>query len=112
MPITSRTPDWCTAYATTRALETTRPVVADLDVLGVQQQIQIGALQRAVAERVDLLIQPLADRGDAVLGHPLDPNCSTSRSTFRVLTPLTCASITTAVIACSDRLLGSRNDGK
>ena len=36
--------------------------VADLDVLGVQPQIRIGALQRPLAKRVDLLIQPLADR--------------------------------------------------
>ena len=36
----------------------------------------------------------------------------TSRSTFRVLTPLTYASSTTATIACSLRRRGSRNDGK
>ena len=36
----------------------------------------------------------------------------TSRSTLRVKTPLTYASITTAMIACSERRRGSRNDGR
>ena len=48
-------------------------VVADLDVLGVQPQVRVGALQRPLAEQLDLLIQRPAQRRDAVLGHPLDP---------------------------------------
>src|SRR5947199_6732889 len=43
---------------------------------------------------------------------PSMPSCSTRRSTFRVETPLTYASSTTATIACSERRRGSRNDGK
>jgi hypothetical protein len=39
-------------------------------------------------------------------------SCSTSRSTLRVDTPLTYASITTATIACSQRRRGCKNDGK
>jgi hypothetical protein len=43
---------------------------------------------------------------------PPMPSCSTMRSTVRVLTLLTSASITTATIACSLRRRGSRNEGK
>jgi len=43
---------------------------------------------------------------------PWIPSCSTSRSTFRVETPFTYASSTTATIACSERRLGSRKEGK
>ena len=49
------------------------PVVADLDVLGIQPQIRICPFQRPAAKQLDLLIQPPADVRDAVLGHPLDP---------------------------------------
>ena len=48
-------------------------VVADLDVLGIEPQIRVGALQRPLAKRGDPLVQPAADRRDAVLGHPRDP---------------------------------------
>ena len=48
-------------------------VVADLDVLGVQPQVRIRALQRPLAKQLDLLIQRPAHRRHAVLGHPLDP---------------------------------------
>jgi hypothetical protein len=47
--------------------------IADLDLLGAQPQLGIGALQRPLAEELDLLIQRPADRSNAVLGHPLDP---------------------------------------
>ena len=46
--------------------------VADLDVLGVQPQIRVGALQRAGAELLDVLVQIAAEAADAVLVHALD----------------------------------------
>jgi hypothetical protein len=48
-------------------------VVADLDVLSVQPQVWVGALQRPGTEQLDLLIEIAAQRADAVLGHALDP---------------------------------------
>jgi hypothetical protein len=44
--------------------------VADLLDLGVQPQIDIVALQRALAERLDLLIEQRADPADLALGDP------------------------------------------
>jgi hypothetical protein len=38
--------------------------VSDLLDLGVQEQIEVAALQRPRAERLDLLIQPRADPAD------------------------------------------------
>ena len=46
-------------------------VVADLDLLGVQPQVGVGALQRPLPEQLDLLIQRPAQRRHAVLGHPV-----------------------------------------
>jgi hypothetical protein len=43
---------------------------------------------------------------------PAMPSCSTIRSTLRVETPLTNASITTDISACSERVRGSRKPGK
>jgi hypothetical protein len=40
------------------------PAVADLLDLGVKKQIEVAALQRPRAERLDLLIQPGADPAD------------------------------------------------
>ena len=48
-------------------------VVTDLDLLGVKPEIRVGALQRPLPEQLDLLIQRAAQRRDAVLGHPVDP---------------------------------------
>ena len=48
-------------------------VVSDLDVLGIEPQVRVGALQRPLAKRGNPLVQPAADRRDAVLGHPRDP---------------------------------------
>jgi len=45
---------------------------AHLDVLGVEPQIRIAAFQRALAEDRDMLIQCLAERAHAVLGHAGD----------------------------------------
>ena len=38
------------------------PAGTDLDVLGVKPQVRIGALQRALAKHLDLLIQPATQR--------------------------------------------------
>jgi hypothetical protein len=47
-------------------------VVAHLDVLGVQPQVGELALERSLAEDLDLLIERPAERRDAVLRHALD----------------------------------------
>jgi len=44
--------------------------VADLLDLGVEEQIEVAALQRPRAERLDLLVQPRADAADL---RPADP---------------------------------------
>ena len=44
--------------------------VSDLLHLGVQPQVRIAALERPVAEGVDLLVQALADPRDLALGDP------------------------------------------
>jgi hypothetical protein len=44
--------------------------VSDLLDLGVKPQVGVAALQRSVAERVDLLVEPLADPGDLALRDP------------------------------------------
>ena len=46
------------------------PAVADLLDLGVQEQVRVAALQRARAERVDVLIERPADPTDLALAHP------------------------------------------
>ena len=46
--------------------------VADLDDLRVQPQIRMRALQRPLAERLDLIVQRPAHRADAVLAHAMD----------------------------------------
>ncbi len=46
--------------------------VTDLDVLGVQPQIRIGAGQRPLAELSDVLVEVAAQPADAVLAHRLD----------------------------------------
>jgi hypothetical protein len=64
-------------------------VVANLDAFGVQPQIRISALQRPMTEQLDLSSRPLqiAETRSSVI--PSILSCSTSRSTWRVLTPLT-----------------------
>ena len=47
--------------------------VADLDVLGVQPQVRVVALERPPPERLDLLVESAAEGRDPVLRHPLDP---------------------------------------
>jgi hypothetical protein len=44
--------------------------VAHLLLFGVQPQVRVGALQRALTERRHLLVQAPAQPGDLVLGHP------------------------------------------
>jgi hypothetical protein len=44
--------------------------VADLFDLGVDEQIRVAALQRALAERLDLLIEQASDATDLALGDP------------------------------------------
>ena len=48
-------------------------MVTNLDLLGIKPQIWVGALQRPLPERLDLLIQRPAQRAHPVLGHPVDP---------------------------------------
>jgi hypothetical protein len=48
-------------------------LVAHLEVLGVQPQVRVVALERPLAERIDLLVEAAAERRDAILRHPLDP---------------------------------------
>ena len=87
-------------------------VVADLDLLGVEPQVRVGALKRPLAERSTCSSSARHIALTRSLVIPSIPSCSTSRSTLRVDTPLTYASSTTATIACSERRRGSRNDGK
>ena len=47
--------------------------VTNLDVLRVEPEVRVGALQRPLAERGDPLVQTTTDHRDAVLGHPADP---------------------------------------
>jgi hypothetical protein len=65
------------------------PAGPDLLHLGVQPQIRVGARQGPLPEHGDLLIQALAEPRNGVLGHPSQPQASTSRSTLGVETPLT-----------------------
>jgi hypothetical protein len=65
------------------------PAGPDLLHLGVQPQIRVGARQGPLPEHGDLLIQALAEPRNGVLGHPSQPQASTSRSTLGVDTPLT-----------------------
>jgi hypothetical protein len=51
-------------------LRTTRPRVAHLLDLGVEPEIGVAALERPVAEGVDLLVQTLADARDLALRDP------------------------------------------
>jgi hypothetical protein len=46
--------------------------VSDLDLLGVQPEIRVVALERPLPERLDLRVERAAERRDAVLAHPLD----------------------------------------
>ena len=57
--------------------------------LGVKPQIRVGALKRPAAERLDLLSSARHSAETRSLVIPSIPSCSTSRSTLRVLTPLT-----------------------
>jgi hypothetical protein len=85
--------------------------VAHLLDLGVQPQIGVAALERAVAEGIDLLVEALADPR-ASLFEIRKPSDSTTWSTLRVETPATYASCTTETSACSERRRGSRKLGK
>src|SRR3954451_10337776 len=57
----SRRPDSCTPCAITSALVDHAAAVAPLLDLGVEEQIRVGALQRARAERLDVLVEQRAD---------------------------------------------------
>jgi hypothetical protein len=54
-------------------------VWADLDVLGVQPQIRVGALKRALTKHLDLLIQAATQCRDTILCHPGTAGCSSRR---------------------------------
>ena len=73
--------------------------------------MRVGALRRPGAKRLGVLVQAASQRRHRSLVTPPIPSCSTSLSTFRVETPFTSASVTTATIACSDRRRGLRDDG-
>jgi hypothetical protein len=72
-----------------KALGPHAAALADSLDLGVEPPLGVGALERALAEGAHLLVEAAAQSGDVVLREPWTPSCSTSRSTFRVLTPLT-----------------------
>src|SRR4029453_950200 len=63
--------------------------------LGVQPQVRIPALQRPLPEAASCSSSPRHSRETWSLLIPATPSCSTSRSTRRVLTPLTEGSRTT-----------------
>jgi len=48
-------------------------LVAHLQLLRIEPQVGVVALERTLAEQLHLLVQRPAERRDAVLGHPLDP---------------------------------------
>src|SRR3954451_13554482 len=52
------------------ALALNAAAVADLLDLGVDEQIRVAALQRPLAERLDLLIEQAGDPADLALGDP------------------------------------------
>ncbi|CAN5776519.1 hypothetical protein BH20ACT14_BH20ACT14_10060 [soil metagenome] len=54
-------------------LRTDVAAVAHLEVLGVEPQVRVVALERPPAERIDLLVERAAERRDPILRHSLDP---------------------------------------
>jgi hypothetical protein len=87
-------------------------VVAHLDVLGVQPQVGVGALQRTLTEQLDLLIQCPAHLRDAVLGHPLDPELLDETIHLPGRHAIDIRLEHHATIASSERRRGSRKLGK
>jgi hypothetical protein len=85
--------------------------VAHLLDLGIEKQVWVAALQRACSERVDVLVERLADATDLAL-LTRSPRLSTSWSTRLVETPHTYACWTTANSACSERRRVSKMRGK
>jgi hypothetical protein len=49
------------------------PAIPDLDHFRVQPQVGVRPLQRPLPERLHLVVEPSAQRRDAVLGHAVDP---------------------------------------
>src|SRR5947209_849831 len=68
-PITSRRPLSCTPCAIT-TLAHDPAAVADLLDLRVEEQVRVAAFERSLAERLDLLVEPLADPRDLRLRDP------------------------------------------
>ena len=66
----SRRPVSCTPCATDQRLGDDAAAVADLLHLGVEEQIRVAALQRPRPERLDVLVERLADAADLGLGDP------------------------------------------
>src|SRR5437764_13220913 len=72
-PITSRRPGLVHRIRDDERLGDDPPLVSHLDLLGIEPQVRVRAVERPLAERLHLLIQGSAERGDTVFGHPLDP---------------------------------------
>jgi len=83
------TPRVVHAVGDDHALALHAAAVADLLDLGVEEQIDVAALQRPRAERLDLLIQPSADAADLAAANAQPQTLSTSWSTRLVDTPHT-----------------------
>ena len=77
-PMISRRPVSCTACAITTHLRCNAAAVADLLDLGVDEQIRVAALQRPLAERLDLLVEQPGDPADLATCEIRSPRLSTS----------------------------------
>jgi len=111
-PRISRRPAWFTAQAIIAATETHASALPHLEVGGLQPQIGPFALDRPIEERAprSSISSHRADTWDLLM--PVSPKACTRSSPLRVDTPPIQASCTTAAIAFSESLLGSRKDGK
>ena len=108
----SRRPVSCTAWAITTHLRAHAPAVADLLDLGVEEQIRVAALQRPLAERLDLLVQqPAQIRLTSTSADPqpeaLDELIDAARRHAADI-----GLLDHATSACSERLRGCRKLGK
>jgi hypothetical protein len=60
-PMISRRPVSCTPWAMTTHVRCTRPPSRTFLHLGIEEQIEVAALQRPRAKRLHLLVEPRAD---------------------------------------------------
>jgi hypothetical protein len=67
MPMISRRPVFVHAVRDDQRLAPDAPAVADLLDLGIKPQIDVVALQRTLAKRLDLLVRQRADPADLAL---------------------------------------------